>query len=82
MEFIELPLIGGSLEDVAGGGGGTNGMFNGNADDDDIDEDGIPSTQKSYENDSTIKPDFSALKSNLRHVRVTILSFIFCYTAY
>ena len=67
MECIELPLVSGDINDIAAGGTNNNdGETNGNADDDD-DDDG-PSTQKSYESDSNIKPDFSILKNSLKNV--------------
>ena len=82
MECIDLPLVSGELNDIAAGGGG-NGETNGNADDDD-DDDG-PSTQRSYESDSMIKPDFSILKNSLKNVSLfsniliqLIIGFVFC----
>lgn len=67
MECIELPLKSGDINDVAAGSSHNNdGETNGNADDDD-DDDG-PSTQRSYESDSNIIPDFSILKSSLKNV--------------
>lgn len=67
MECIELPLIAGNLNDIAAGGvTNADGETNGNADEDD-DDDG-PSTQRSYESDSLIKPDFSQLKNSFKNV--------------
>ncbi|CAG2121373.1 unnamed protein product, partial [Medioppia subpectinata] len=66
MECIELPLVSGDLNDIAAGGANNNdGETNGNADEDD--DDG-PSTQRSYESDSNLKPDFSILKNSLKNM--------------
>ncbi|KAJ6221553.1 hypothetical protein RDWZM_000098 [Blomia tropicalis] len=69
MECIKLPLTSGNLSDLTAGPSRatTNGDTNGNEPMDDDDDDG-PSTQRSYENDATIKPDFSLLKSNLKNI--------------
>ncbi|XP_054163038.1 structural maintenance of chromosomes protein 1A-like [Oppia nitens] len=67
MECIELPLVSGDLNDITAGGTNNNeGETNGNADEDD-DDDG-PSTQRSYESDSKIKPDFTILKNSFKNL--------------
>lgn len=63
MECIDLPLRHGSLEDVAGGSN-----ENGTGDGDDDDDDG-PSTQKSYESDNHVRPDFGELDDHLKVVK-------------
>ncbi|RWS29829.1 structural maintenance of chromosomes protein 1A-like protein 2 [Leptotrombidium deliense] len=66
MECIDLPLVDGTFEELSG----TNpeSSANGTNDDDDFDEDGIGSTQKSYEHDAAIRPDYSSLSSRLRNL--------------
>jgi structural maintenance of chromosome 1 len=76
MECIDLPLVSGELNDIAAGGvSNADGETNGNADDED-DDDG-PSTQRSYESDSNVKPDFSQLKSSLKNVCLAIINLNF-----
>lgn len=45
----------------------SNGVANGNGDDDDVDEDG-PSTQTTYEGESNIQPDYTTIRHLLRNV--------------
>ncbi|XP_015793596.1 LOW QUALITY PROTEIN: structural maintenance of chromosomes protein 1A-like [Tetranychus urticae] len=74
LECIELPLVSGSLgtissKDRNGSQNTANGTANGTGgDDDDFDDEGAPSTQRSYDNDSTIIPDYSTLKNSLKHI--------------
>lgn len=66
MESIALPLKEGSLDDIT-----HSATQNGGADDDedDEDEDGdMPTTQRAYQNDSNIKPDFDVLSEHLKLV--------------
>lgn len=71
MECIELPLVSGNFDDIAGGGGGSANGTNGKGDDDD--EDDEPSTQRSYKVDESIKPDYSSLSSRMKNVSGTQL---------
>uniref|UniRef100_A0A834VB41 Structural maintenance of chromosomes protein n=1 Tax=Sarcoptes scabiei TaxID=52283 RepID=A0A834VB41_SARSC len=69
MECIDLPLVSGSLQDMTVGPSKSNGLENGiSGDIDEDDDDEGPSTQRAYENDSSIKPDFSQLKNNLKNI--------------
>ena len=71
MECVDIPLISGTFDAVAGGGSGGSGDRNGSQgddDDDDLDDDGGTATQRSYKQDETIKPDFSGLSSSLKNV--------------
>lgn len=63
MESIALPLKEGSLDDIT-----HSATQNGDADDDDEDEDAMPTTQRAYQSDSNIKPDFDALPEYLKHI--------------
>ncbi|KAI1278821.1 Structural maintenance of chromosomes protein 1A [Halotydeus destructor] len=68
MECIDLPLESGNLDNVAASGA-SNGV-NGSQDDDDedIDDDGVPSTQRSYQVDGSIQPDFSHISNRLKNL--------------
>lgn len=71
MECVDIPLISGNFDAVAGGssGGGDRNGSQGDDDDDDLDEDGGgTATQRSYKQDESIKPDFSGLPSSLKNV--------------
>ncbi|RWS08268.1 structural maintenance of chromosomes protein 1A-like protein 2, partial [Dinothrombium tinctorium] len=48
MECITLPLLSGTFEEFSGGNTNNESNTNGNADDEDFEDDGIGSTQKSY----------------------------------
>ena len=68
MECVDIPLISGNFDAVAGGGSSDR---NGSQDDDDDDldeDDGGTATQRSYKQDESIKPDFSGLSSSLKNV--------------
>ena len=71
MECIDLPLESGSLNELTAGLTRANGgEVNGSQEPmDDDDEDDGPSTQRSYENDALLKPNFSFLKSNLKNIK-------------
>lgn len=62
MESIALPLKEGSLDSIT-----HSATQNGDVDDDEED-DGMPSTQRAYQSDSSIKPDFDALSDHLKQV--------------
>ena len=62
MESIALPLKEGSLDSIT-----HSSTQNGDADDDEEDED-APTTQRAYQSDSNIKPDFDALPEHLKQV--------------
>jgi len=62
MESIALPLKEGSLENIT-----HSATQNGDADEEEEDED-MPSTQRAYQNDSSIKPDFDVLPEHLKQV--------------
>ncbi|KAH7636839.1 structural maintenance of chromosomes 1 [Dermatophagoides farinae] len=70
MECINLPLVSGTLHEMTVGSQRSNGVENGigSQDMDDDDDDDGPSTQRNYENDANIKPDFSQLKNSLKNI--------------
>lgn len=49
----------------------SNGVANGNGDDDDDFDDDVPSTQRTYESESDIQPDYSCIRNLLRNVSIT-----------
>lgn len=64
MESIALPLKEGSLDDIT-----HSATQNGDVDDDEEeDDDAMPTTQRAYQSDSNIKPDFDALPEYLIHI--------------
>lgn len=67
MESINLPLKEGSLDSITHSAT-QNGDIDDEEDFDEDDENGIPSTQRAYLSDSSIKPDFDNLSEELKHV--------------
>ena len=63
MESIALPLKEGSLDDIT-----HSATQNGDADEDEDDDDEMPTTQRAYQSDSNIKPDFDVLAEHLKQV--------------
>lgn len=68
MECIDLPLLEGSMNNLTAGPSRSTGETNGNGEVDDDDDDDEPSTQKSYENDANIKPNFEMLDPSLKNI--------------
>lgn len=70
MECIDLPLETGSLHELTAGPARANGGdVNGSQEMDDDDDDDGPSTQRSYENDALLKPNFSLLKPTYKNIK-------------
>lgn len=63
MESIALPLKEGSLDSIT-----HSATHNGGDVDDEEDEDCMPSTQRAYQSDSSIKPDFDVLSEHFKQV--------------
>uniref|UniRef100_A0A6G1SFN8 Structural maintenance of chromosomes protein n=1 Tax=Aceria tosichella TaxID=561515 RepID=A0A6G1SFN8_9ACAR len=63
MESIALPLKEGSLDNIT-----HSATQNGDADDDEDEDDDMPTTQRAYQSDSNIKPDFDVLPEHLKNV--------------
>lgn len=62
MESISLPLKEGSLDSIT-----HSATQNGDADDDEDEDGDMPTTQRAYQSDSSIKPDFDALPEHLKN---------------